>query len=284
MTPKFDSQYQELLNEGWRDKLKTGAAIAAGTAATLPFTYGPMNDFAKKMAGKDDKPAHVRHIDDTPSRPSQQPPATPPPAVAGEQPATEAAPQRQIDWGFIAAREGAQVTEFYVPRANGGTTGPAEGRSGVTIASGFDIGQHSEAEIRALFDDQNLINRLIPFADAIQNNAIALLNNPEIDTSPLTADQVNEIDRVVNDDRADAVEQEYNDASLIDFAQLPGEVQTVIASVAFQYGNLATRTPVFWRQVTQGQWHEAIANLRNFGDRYPTRRNLEADLLERGIR
>ncbi|MCZ6804491.1 MAG: pesticin C-terminus-like muramidase [Proteobacteria bacterium] len=56
--------------------------------------------------------------------------------------------------------------------------------------------------------------------------------------------------------------------------------QTVVASVAFQYGDLESRTPNYWQQVTTGDWPAALYNLRNFGDRYPTRRNKEADLLE----
>ena len=54
----------------------------------------------------------------------------------------------------------------------------------------------------------------------------------------------------------------------------------MIASVSFQYGvALNRRTPNFWWQITNGDWDGALANLRNFGDRYDTRRNKEADLL-----
>ena len=70
-----------------------------------------------------------------------------------------------------------------------------------------------------------------------------------------------------------------SDAS-VSFEALAAECQTVIASVAFQYGNLSTATPNFWRQVTAQDWSGALANLRNFGDRYKTRRAKEADLLE----
>jgi hypothetical protein len=57
------------------------------------------------------------------------------------------------------------------------------------------------------------------------------------------------------------------------------ECQTVVASVAFQYGDLSLRTPNFWQQVTTENWQAALANLQDFGDKYPTRRNKEADLL-----
>jgi GH24 family phage-related lysozyme (muramidase) len=67
------------------------------------------------------------------------------------------------------------------------------------------------------------------------------------------------------------------------FSQLPPEAQTVIASVSFQYGDLATRTPTFWGHVTNERWQKAVDELRNFGDRYPTRRGKEADLLQGAI-
>ena len=58
---------------------------------------------------------------------------------------------------------------------------------------------------------------------------------------------------------------------------------TTVASVAFQYGNLETETPNFWRQVTSGDWNAAEKNLRDFQDDYGTRRNLEADYLVAGM-
>ena len=64
------------------------------------------------------------------------------------------------------------------------------------------------------------------------------------------------------------------------FDDLTKEQATVVASVAFQYGNLATETPKFWAYVTSGNWVAAAKELRNFGDKYPSRRKLEANYLE----
>ena len=64
------------------------------------------------------------------------------------------------------------------------------------------------------------------------------------------------------------------------FFDLPGQAQTVIASVSFQYGDLSVRSPKFWKWVATQDWPEATQILRNFGDGYPTRRMLEARLLE----
>jgi len=67
---------------------------------------------------------------------------------------------------------------------------------------------------------------------------------------------------------------------MTDFFSLPRQAQTVIASVSFQYGNLALRTPNFWKAITAQDWKRTIAILKKFGDRYPSRRNAEANLLE----
>jgi hypothetical protein len=50
--------------------------------------------------------------------------------------------------------------------------------------------------------------------------------------------------------------------------------------VAFQYGDLAKKTPNFWKQVTSGDWGAAKRNLLDFQDKYPTRRKKEAALLD----
>lgn len=50
----------------------------------------------------------------------------------------------QIDWKFIAAREGAEVLIGYVPMKNG----KVFGISGVTIATGVDLGQRNESDLK----------------------------------------------------------------------------------------------------------------------------------------
>lgn len=49
----------------------------------------------------------------------------------------------------------------------------------------------------------------------------------------------------------------------------------------FQYGDLATKTPKFWAAVTAQDWKTTASILRSFGDAYKTRRNLEADLIDK---
>jgi hypothetical protein len=71
----------------------------------------------------------------------------------------------------------------------------------------------------------------------------------------------------------------YNADSKIDFCDLTKGVQTVIMSVAFQYGYLPNRTPKFWNAVVNQDWVKAVWHLENFGDVYKRRRLKEAKLL-----
>lgn len=81
-----------------------------------------------------------------------------------------------------------------------------------------------------------------------------------------------------------ATRNAYGAASAPVFQDLPVGAQTAIADIAFQYGNLASRTPNFWRQVTTGQWQDAHSNLLDFQDDHRTRREGEANLFAPDIR
>lgn len=179
-----------------------------------------------------------------------------------------------IDWGFIGACEGAAITSGYVPN-------PDTSQSGVTIATGFDLGQRSAAAITAMGLADDLTALLTPYC-GLKGRAAAdyLAQNP----LTVTADQAAAIDTAYRGDfvarLAGTYDDALGDAGLAHFADLGRPPQTVIASVAFQYGvNLKARAPRFWDAVTRQDWPATIAELRNFGDAFATRRNKEADLL-----
>ena len=46
----------------------------------------------------------------------------------------------------------------------------------------------------------------------------------------------------------------WEKATNTSFDDLPREKATVLASVAFQYGDLESQTPNFWKQTTNNQW------------------------------
>ncbi|WP_415755365.1 pesticin C-terminus-like muramidase [Pseudomonas leptonychotis] len=174
-----------------------------------------------------------------------------------------------IDFSFIAHLEGGSATKGYVPDAG-------NSRSGVTIATGFDLGQRQLADLQALDLPDALAERLRPYLGLTGHAAMAQLS-----TQPLsiTAAQVEQIDEAYKEPFINRLAASYGKCGGGDFAQLPAQMQTVIASVAFQYGDLASRTPNFWKQVVAHDWNGAHSNLLNFGDRYTSRRRQEAELL-----
>ena len=187
--------------------------------------------------------------------------------------ASETTPSKpQVDFDFIKKEEGFE-TRIYLPKDR--KTGEVLGQSGPTIASGFDLGQRSERDLDGLPSD--LVAKLKPYLGLRGAAADTFVEQNPLNITQQEADTIN----------AFAKEQElgrlipkFDAASPIPFSQLTPRQQTVVASVAFQYGgNLADRTPNFWRQVTSGDWAGALSNLRNFGDDYSSRRNREADYL-----
>jgi hypothetical protein len=154
--------------------------------------------------------------------------------------------------------------------------------SGVTVGMGVDIGQRSVADIQALNIPEELKQKLIPYAGLKGQNAINFLANHPL---YLSEDEAYALDQVVAQDIFGRVAALYDASTAAGaFLELPPEARTVIADVAYQYGpNLAQRLPTFWSEVTQGLWDEVTHTLRNFGDRYPARRNAEADLLDQAM-
>lgn len=176
--------------------------------------------------------------------------------------------QLKIDFDFISDLEGSSC-EGYVPD-------PHNSQSGVTIAAGFDIGQRSKSELKQAFTGQ-LCAKLLPYADKVKESACDALAETPL---TVTQEEVCCINAYSHKNAQLKLIQEWQSAqSYTDFQQLSSQCQTVVASVAFQYGSLRAKTPNFWLQVTSGDWPAAYENLRHFGDKYATRRNKEADLL-----
>lgn len=177
-----------------------------------------------------------------------------------------------VDFSFIKEREGYEKS-IYVPLENDGTV---LNKSGPTIASGFDIGQRSESDLKGL--PTSIINKLKPYLGLKGSAAKTFVDNNKL---TLTTKELDIINEFAKKQEIGKLKQDWNNsASTVSFDDLTKEQATVVASVAFQYGNLATETPKFWGYVTSGDWVGAVKELRNFKDDFPSRRNLEADYLE----
>lgn len=179
-----------------------------------------------------------------------------------------------IDYKFLSDLEGGSKTIGYVPAAS-------VSESGVTIATGFDLGQRQEKDLKSLNLDTALVTKLKPYLGVTGANAQALLKK-----SPLiiTALQAAAIDKAAKSAHIAQIKINYDNTpgNKTKIFDLPPQAQTVIASVSFQYGaNLNIRAPKFRKAVTSQNWPETIKILKSFGDAYPTRRRKEAALLEK---
>lgn len=176
-----------------------------------------------------------------------------------------------VDFEFIKGREGFK-TRMYVPKDKNGVV---LGKSGATIASGFDLGQKNETDLKGL--PTYLVNKLKPYLGIKGSAADAYVKNNKLKISKKEANIIN---KFAKEQEIGRLKKDWqNSVSSIDFDDLTKKQATVVASVAFQYGDLPTKTPKFWKYVTTGDWAKAEQELRAFGDKYNTRRTAEANYL-----
>lgn len=175
----------------------------------------------------------------------------------------------KINFVFIHKIEGFKL-DGYVPNPRGSN-------SGVTVASGFDIGARSKQDLINLGLESKLVEKLSPYCGKKKFDAVNTLKE-----KPLTIleKEALEINKKVKKSSISFIEKLYNRDSSTKFFCLPAQAQTTIASVSFQYGDLSQKTPTFWKYVTNKQWSKAIEELNDFGDDYPTRRKKEAEYLK----
>ena len=176
-----------------------------------------------------------------------------------------------VDFDFIKKREGYKLN-MYIPTDK---KGKPLGNSGSTIASGFDLGQRNEADLKGL--PTSLVNKLKPYLGLKGSSADTYIKaNPLVITD---AEGVR-INKFAKQQEIDRLKKDWeNSSSSVAFDDLTKGQATVVASVAFQYGDLPTRSPIFWKHVTNGDWSKAEQELRSFGDKYSSRRKLEANYL-----
>ena len=175
-----------------------------------------------------------------------------------------------VNFDFIKDQEGFE-TSGYVPKDREGNI---LGQSGVTIASGFDLGQRNINDLKGL--PEELIAKLSDYVGLkgeAADNAAKKLN--------ITKEEGEIINQFAKQKALNKLASDWEAKTGQDFNLLPENKATAIASVAFQYGDLEKKTPNFWNQVTSNDWEGAKKNLANFGDKYGERRNRELDYLNK---
>jgi hypothetical protein len=154
---------------------------------------------------------------------------------------------------------------------------PAGSKSGVTVSAGFDLGARNEQDLLNLGFPDALVTLLRPYLGLQKYAALNFLRQNPLTITAEDAELIHEKSRMQS---LSSLVADYAKDSRRDFCSIPQRWQTVISSIQFQYGSARTRTPTFWKAVAEQRWADAIAQLRDFKDNYPTRRNLEADYVE----
>lgn len=192
------------------------------------------------------------------------------PVAAPQSVTTLTIQQTKIDRKFIEKMEGS-VMKGYVPL-------PKTTQSGVTIASGFDLGQVHLKEFNQLPINDSLKAKLRPYVGLKRFQAVAFLKK-----HPLTinAKEMQQLDEVAANKILLPLVKNYNKVSKVAFTALPPEAQTALFSFAYQYGpgfmhKASTRQ--LWKNYVRQDWSAVRTTLRNF-KMYAPRRHQEAQLV-----
>lgn len=184
-----------------------------------------------------------------------------------------------IDSSALMRFEGGQALDGYVPQAGGKVLG----RSGVTIATGFDIGQMNEKQLSALGLPKELEDKLRPYTGLTKQESVDyLLNNP----LSINRGEAMQIDLAVKTQHLRSTIDSWNASDpYVSFGELTQAQQTVIFSRTFHQGMGMPRTAVaqdFYKAALKGHWTDAESALRSYNVSqkwYQNRVEAEANLL-----
>lgn len=178
---------------------------------------------------------------------------------------------------FIKAKEGFS-TSGYVPKD---ASKRPDSKSGVTIGVGVDLGGKTKDSMINDGVAKSFVTILEPYLGLKGQSAQDKLNKSPL---KLTEAQAMDLSKNYINRFSTGVASKYKTATGKNFSTLPLGTRTAIVSVSYQYGqNLAVATPEFWKQVTSSRWADAVKNLNNFKDNFPTRRQSEANLIQADI-
>jgi len=198
-----------------------------------------------------------------------------------------------INFDKLADFEGGQALQGYIPGHTVGVKDDADkvaGRSGVTIATGFDIGQWSVLDLsKTLGLSGALQEKYKRFCGKIKQLAIDELESKELSVTKPEAD---ETDMKVQRFHLIAAMATWDDdpKPAKKFTELTMAQQTVVLSRTYHQGIGMPDTKIaqaFYSAAQKGDWEAAEKALRNYPVKakwYQTRVHQEADYLAQDLR
>jgi hypothetical protein len=191
----------------------------------------------------------------------------------------------------LARFEGSAVRRGYVPCKGGNYTGAGDfsgkepfGASGVTIGTGFDLGQQTAAEVSALKLSEPLYVKLLPYTGKKLRRALSALADKPLE---LTGEEVAELDGAVHARYINETAALFGRPA---FEGAPPQAQAVAVSLHYQFGTPARAASpnlgLAWNYLRSELYREAAKALRDPGGwseshrQYLARRRQEAALLD----
>jgi len=191
----------------------------------------------------------------------------------------------------LARFEGKGIPRGYVPCEGSNYTGVGKwegkiplGVSGVTIGTGFDLGQQSRESLRAMGLAPALREKLTPYLGCRKKAALEqLYARPLV----LTAEEVKELDDAVHEKY---ISQAVGLFGMELFTAAPQQAQAVAVSLHYQFGtpfrDASPNLGKAWGSLRSGRYADAATYLRNSDgwsvshQKYMPRRRAEAALLD----
>lgn len=150
------------------------------------------------------------------------------------------------------------------------------GQSGVTIATGLDLGQQGPEDLTRYGITGELAEKLSPYLSKTKYSAIEALRERPLTISDEECDRINS---GVHRDYITRARRKYESFSRLRFPNIPAQAQAVIVSLFYQLGYPKDYHRV-WIELSVGDWAGAAKTLREDSSRYKLRRWDEAELLE----
>lgn len=186
----------------------------------------------------------------------------------------------KIDFAYIAKLEGDQWLRGYVPFK--GKTGVVAGRSGMTVASGFDVGQWFFEDLKDMPLSLPVLTKLKPFVKPhdfrhMSRAQVAAAVGRLGPVPELLKSEADECDSAVFAAKLQSASQTWDrqhHAGVPKYTALPSGWQTVWLSRVYQ-----GQTGSFETLALEGSWQQAVTALRS-EPKYKERTEQEAKLLE----
>lgn len=188
-----------------------------------------------------------------------------------------------IDWDFVKRLEKSRVLKGYVPKRKDGTV---IGNSGVTIATGVDLGSKDAYFLTHVLElPMYLVRHLYNYLGRKKEDAVKAL---ELYPLHITESEAIVLDTAMGIYTLKELAKDWRKHTHTSFTELPKEVRTVLFSLGYNFGvPLSKSLPHTFKTVMeaskQKDWRVFRRHLENFPSKNPelvNRRKEEAAYLK----